>query len=62
MPDIEKDRSPISGVSGPNRFEIEISVDSGGCSTVMPTKLCAFISTLANSKSRSGVGYEVASG
>ena len=44
-------RSPISVVSEPEWHEIEITVDSGACDTVMPTKLCPHISLMATAKS-----------
>jgi hypothetical protein len=55
-------RSPISGVSEPEWHEIEITVDSGACDTVVPTTLCSHISLMATAKSRSGFEYEVANG
>ena len=55
-------RSPISGVSEPEWHEIEITVDSGACDTLMPTKLCSHISLMATAKYRAGFGYEVPGG
>ena len=52
----------ISIVSAPEWQEIEITVDSGACDAVMPTKMCPHISMVATAKSRSGFEYEVASG
>ena len=52
----------ISIVSEPEWQEIEITVDSGACDTVMPTRMCAHISIVATAKSRSGFDYEVANG
>ena len=52
----------ISIVSEPEWQEIEITVDSGACDTVMPTRMCAHISIVATAKSRSGFEYEVANG
>ena len=43
-------------------IEIEITVDSGACVTVMPRSLCPGISILQNRLSREGVEYEVANG
>ena len=43
-------------------FEIEITIDSGACDTVMPTSMCPHISVLSNELSRRGLGYEVANG
>ena len=55
-------KSPSSIVSEPEWYEIEISVDSGACDTVMPTKFGSHISMVATAKSRSGFEYEVANG
>ena len=55
-------KSPISIVSEPEWYEIEITVDSGACDTVMPTNLGLHISMVATAKSRSGFEYEVANG
>ena len=41
----------ISIVSEPEGQEIEITVDSGACDTVMPTRMCAHISIVATAKS-----------
>ena len=54
--------SPINVVSEPGRHDIEITLDSGACDTVMPTELCSHISLMATAKSRSGFEYEVANG
>ena len=42
--------------------EIEITVDSGACETVMPMSLCQGISVLASKQYLEGVEYEVANG
>ena len=53
----------ISTIKGPQEWtEIEITVDSGACVTVMPRTLCEGISILKNRLSREGVEYEVANG
>ena len=53
----------ISTVKNPEEWtEIEITVDSGACVTVMPRTLCEGISILQNRLSREGVEYEVANG
>ena len=53
----------ISVVHKPDEWiEIEITVDSGACITVMPRKMCEGISILQNSLSRAGTKYEVANG
>ncbi len=50
-------------MKGPQEWtEIEITVDSGACVTVMPRSLCEGISILQNRLSREGVEYEVANG
>ena len=43
-------------------MEIEVTVDSGACVTVMPRKCCEGISILQNALSRAGFEYEVANG
>ena len=45
-----KRRSPICSVSEPEWSETIITIDSGGCDTVMPTKLCSHISMIATAK------------
>jgi hypothetical protein len=56
-------RPGISAIKDPNDWtEIEITVDSGACVTVMPRSFCEGISILQNRLSREGVEYEVASG
>ena len=42
--------------------EIEITVDTGACDTVMPTQMCSHISILENAYSRVKFEYEVANG
>jgi len=56
-------RPGLSAIKDPNEWtEIEITVDSGACVTVMPRSLCEGISILQNRLSREGVEYEVANG
>lgn len=56
-------KNGISIVQKPDEWiEIEITVDSGACVTVMPRSLCPGISILQNRLSREGVEYEVANG
>jgi hypothetical protein len=56
-------RPGISAINDPSAWtEIEITVDSGACVTVMPRSLCEGISILQNRLSREGVEYEVANG
>ena len=43
-------------------IEIEVTVDSGACDTVMPAAMCGHISILQTEDSRRGVEYEVANG
>jgi hypothetical protein len=53
----------LSASKGPQEWtEIEITVDSGACVTVMPRSLCEGISILQKRLSREGVKYEVANG
>ena len=42
--------------------EIEITVDSGACDTVMPLSLCAEMPLQESDQQRSGLEYEVANG
>ena len=42
--------------------EIEVTIDSGACDTVMPAAMCGHISILQTEDSRRGVEYEVANG
>ena len=46
----------------PDWTEIEVTVDSGACDTVMPTSLLSHISIAASADSRRGMEYEVANG
>ena len=48
--------------SGDGWVEIEITIDSGACDTVLPTAWCSHISILQSEDSRRGVEYEVANG
>jgi hypothetical protein len=53
----------ISAIRLPDEWEeIEVTVDSGACVTVMPKGMCMGISVLENSLSREGAEYEVANG
>ena len=42
--------------------EIEITIDSGACDTVMPMRLCGHISVMETEDSKRGMVYEVANG
>ena len=56
-------KNAISVVHRPDEWiEIEVTVDSGACVTVMPRSMCEGISILQNALSREGVEYEVANG
>ena len=50
------------GNSSTDWIEIEITVDSGACETVMPMSLCRGISVLTSKQQVEGVEYEVANG
>ena len=56
-------KSPISAIapSGDEWMEIEVTVDSGACDTVMPADVCQGISVV-QSVSSHGAEYEVANG
>ena len=57
-----KTKSAISAVRDPNEWvEIEVTVDSGACETVMPPDLCQGIDIVKSSCSH-GAEYEVANG
>ena len=56
-------KRPALSAVGPLEWqEIEITVDSGACDTVMPTSLSPQIALLENAASKSGMEYEVANG
>ena len=57
-----KPSNTLSVVGTPEWQEIEITVDSGACDTVMPTSMSPHISLLQNELSKSGMEYEVANG
>ena len=58
-----KVRGGVSVVQPPDRWEdIEVTVDSGACVTVMPRSMCEGISILQNALSQEGAEYEVANG
>ena len=53
-------RKAISAVETPEWREIEVTVDSGACDSVMPTSHCMHIPIHPNGNSISGLEYEVA--
>ena len=52
----------LSAVDAPEWQEIEMTVDSGACDTVVPTGMSPHISLLQNEFSKAGYEYEVANG
>ena len=54
----------ISNVEDPDPgwTEIEVTIDSGACDTVMPTRMCQHISIVASEDSKRGMEYELANG
>ena len=61
----EKDRpSNLSTITEEDLgwIEIEVTIDSGACDTVMPASMCSHISILQTEESRRGMEYEVANG
>ena len=53
----------ISAMRSPNEWiELEVTVDSGACISVMPIASCEGIEVLENELSRNGAEYEVANG
>ena len=60
---IQQSSAAISGVGSPPEWtEIEITIDSGACESVMPAWMCAHIPVFPGQQSISGVTYEVANG
>ena len=57
-----KPSSQISSMGTSEWVEIEITVDSGACDTVMPISMCGHISVISTPESRAGLEYEVANG
>ena len=56
-------RQGISAMRSPDEWtELEVTVDSGACISVMPIASCEGIDILENELSRSGAEYEVANG
>ena len=58
----EKVKGALSTITIPEWQEIEITVDSGACDTVVPPSLSPHISLLEGEKYRNGFEYEVANG
>ena len=54
--------SQICSVGTAEWVEIEITIDSGACDTVMPASMCGHISMISTPESRAGLEYEVANG
>ena len=59
---MKKPPGALLTVDAPEWQEIEMTVDSGACDTVMPASIAPHISLLANEFSRAGYEYEVANG
>ena len=59
---MRKPSGALSAVDSPEWLEIEMTVDSGACDTVMPPAMAPHISLLANEFSKAGYEYEVANG
>jgi len=56
-------RSNELNSAGPSEWtEVEATVDSGACDTVMPSDECRHINIVSSEKSRSGFQYEIADG
>ena len=64
-------KSQQNGINSPSisalgnyrgRQEIEVTVDSGACDTVMPLSLCSEIVLRESEQQRNGLEYEVANG
>ena len=57
---MKKGSGSICAIDVPEWFEIEITIDSGACDTVMPAKMCPHISMFTTPLT--GYEYEVANG
>ena len=59
----EVKRRGISAVNKPDEWiTLDVTVDSGGCVTVMPAGVCPGIQIVENDSFRNGIEYEVANG
>lgn len=58
----ESRSNPLSSLPANEWSEIEVTVDSGACDTVMPEDLCNHISIVPSAKSQNNFYYEVANG
>ena len=58
----ESKSNQIGSLPDTEWVEVEVTVDSGACDTVMPEEVCSHIDVLPSAKSKSGCCYEVANG
>ena len=59
---MEKRSGQLSSIPAATWREIEITVDSGACDTVIPTDECKEITIHESKQSKAGMEYEVANG
>ena len=55
-------KSTISSIPATSWRELEVTVDSGACDTVLPTDECTEIALQESPQSKQGLEYEVANG
>ena len=58
----ERPQNGISNLNNSGYRQVEVTVDSGACDTVIPTDECRDIATVESEQSRKGFEYEVANG
>ena len=60
---VKRNPNSINAVTPPEEWtELEVTVDSGACDTVMPMELCKGIPVMDSPGSKEGLEYEVANG
>ena len=59
---VAKTNGQISSIPAASWREIEVTVDSGACDTVIPTEECKEIKIHESAQSKAGMEYEVANG
>jgi len=59
---VAKTNGQISSIPAASWREMEVTVDSGACDTVIPTEECKEIKIHESAQSKAGMEYEVANG
>ena len=59
---LRQPKGTILALAPQDWVEIELTVDSGACDTVMPASMCGHVSMTSTHESRAGLEYEVANG